>query len=79
MDKFRLFLSKIFEPGTPASVIACGLVGVLVAVLFLLIGFWRTLLLTAIVGAAYFIGTLLDEGGRTRVKEFFCGLFQKKE
>lgn len=39
---------------------------------------WRTLLLFAIVGIAYFIGTLLDEGGRTRVKDFFAGLFQRK-
>lgn len=23
-------------------------------------------------------GTLLDEGGRTRVKDFFAGLFQRK-
>ncbi len=53
--------------------------GVLFAILIFTIGFWRTLLLAAIVGAALFIGTLLDEGGCTRVKEFFYGLFQKKE
>ena len=36
------------------------------------------LLLFAIVGIAYFIGTLLDEGGRGRVKEFFLGLFKPR-
>ena len=58
------------------------LMGILVllgtSILIFTIGFWRTLLLFAIVGIAYFIGTLLDEGGRTRVKDFFAGLFQRK-
>ncbi len=52
--------------------------GILFAILIFTIGFWRTLLLFAIVGIAYFIGTLLDEGGRGRVKEFFLGLFKPR-
>lgn len=52
--------------------------GILFTILIFTIGFWRTLLLFTIVGAAYFFGTLLDEGGRTRVKEFFTGLFRNK-
>lgn len=52
-------------------------VGVIFTALIFTIGFWRTLLLLVIVGIAYFIGTLLDEGGRERVKAFFRGLFHK--
>lgn len=54
-------------------------IGVVFAIIFTIlvftINFWRTLLLFVIVGIAYFIGTLMDEGGRGRVKEFFCSLF----
>ena len=54
-------------------------IGVVFAIIFTIlvftINFWRTLLLFVIVGIAYFIGTLMDEGGRGRVKEFFGRLF----
>lgn len=54
-------------------------IGVVFAIIFTVlvftINFWRTLLLFVIVGIAYFIGTLMDEGGRGRVKEFFRSLF----
>jgi uncharacterized membrane protein len=55
------------------------ILGVIFAVIFTIlvftINFWRTLLLFVIVGVAYFIGTLMDEGGRERVREFFRSLF----
>ncbi len=55
------------------------IIGVIFAVIFTIlvftINFWRTLLLFVIVGLAYFIGTLMDEGGRERVREFFRSLF----
>ncbi len=61
MEKFKQILSQIFEPGTPASVIAYGLVGVLVAVLFLLIGFWRTLLICVCFAVGAFLGGVKDK------------------
>jgi uncharacterized membrane protein len=55
------------------------ILGVIFAVIFTIlvftINFWRTLLLFVIMGVAYFIGTLMDEGGRERVREFFRSLF----
>ncbi len=55
------------------------ILGVLIALLFTIlvftINFWRTLVLFALVGIAYFIGNLMDEGGRARVGEFFRTLF----
>ena len=47
-------------------------------VLFLCIGFWRTLLLAALVAVGVLIGTLLDRGGWPQVKAFFAALFQKR-
>lgn len=51
------------------------IISVLFAIVFaaflFTIGFWKTLLLFVLVGIAFFIGTLLDEGGRARVGEFF--------
>lgn len=51
------------------------LLGILFAVLVLTINFWRTLLIFVIVGLAYFIGLLFDQGGRSRVAEFINSLF----
>ena len=47
-------------------------------ILFLCIGFWRTLLLAALVAVGVLIGTLLDKGGWAAVKDFFASIFQKK-
>lgn len=57
------FLKRVFTPGTPECAIACGLVGVLVALLLLWIGVWRTLLIVALVGIGFFIGGVKDKKG----------------
>ena len=49
-----------------------------VGILFLCIGFWRTLLLAALVAVGVLIGTLLDRGGWPAVKDFFASIFQKR-
>ena len=53
------------------------LLGIIIAVLIFTINFWRTLLLVAIVAVCFFFGTLLDQGGVERVKEFFKDLSRK--
>ncbi len=59
------------------------IISVLFAIVFaaflFTIGFWKTLLLFVLVGIAFFIGTLLDEGGRARVGEFFRSIFKNRE
>ncbi len=47
-------------------------------ILFLCIGFWRTLLLALFVALGVLIGTLLDRGGWPAVKGFFASIFQKR-
>ena len=47
-------------------------------ILFLCIGFWRTLLLALLVALGVLIGTLMDRGGWAAVKDFFASIFQKR-
>ena len=51
--------------------------GVVFCILVFTINFWRTLLLSVVVAICYYIGTLLDAGGRDKVSEFFSRLFKK--
>ena len=53
-------------------------VALVLGILFLVIGFWRTLLLAALVALGVLIGTLLDRGGWPAVKDFFSSIFQKR-
>ncbi|MCL1963989.1 MAG: DUF2273 domain-containing protein [Firmicutes bacterium] len=55
------FFQKIFTKGTPQCAIACAFVGVLVALLLLWAGVWRTLLVTALVAVGAFIGGVKDK------------------
>ena len=52
--------------------------GLVLAILFFTIGFWRTLLLLVILALCFLIGYLLDQGGTDGIKEFFNKLFTKK-
>ncbi|MEN6634882.1 MAG: DUF2273 domain-containing protein [Clostridiaceae bacterium] len=52
--------------------------GLVLAILFFTIGFWRTLLLLVILALCFLIGYLLDQGGPDGIKEFFNKLFSKK-
>lgn len=47
-------------------------------ILFLCIGFWRTLLLAVLVALGVLLGSLLDRGGWSAVKDFFAAIFQKR-
>ncbi|MDD4312415.1 MAG: DUF2273 domain-containing protein [Eubacteriales bacterium] len=52
--------------------------GLVLAILFFTIGFWRTLLLLVILALCFLIGYLLDQSGPDGIKEFFSKLFSKK-
>ncbi len=49
----------------------------LIGILLLTIGFWRTLLIVLLLGVAIFLGCLMDKGGPSAVHDFFNGLFHK--
>ena len=54
------------------------LIGLLLAILFFTIGFWRTILLLVILAVCFLLGYLLDQSGPDGIKEFFNKLFSKK-
>lgn len=68
-------LKKFYEEHKWLTIM--GAAALFIGILFLCIGFWRTLLLAILVAVGVFIGTLVDKGGWTAVKEFFVGLFQR--
>jgi len=53
---------KFFQIGTPLCGLTFGLIGVIIAVLLLYIGLWRTLFIAAFFGAGYFLGVTSDKG-----------------
>ncbi|MDR2657905.1 MAG: DUF2273 domain-containing protein [Oscillospiraceae bacterium] len=50
------FWSEAFKPGTAACALLCGLLGIAVAVSFLAIGFWKTLLIAAFFTVGWALG-----------------------
>lgn len=71
------WIKKMFQEHRWLSV--CVLGALVLGLLLLTIGFFRTLLLLVLVGAAGGIGYLLDKGGWSEVQAFFRNLFGKKE
>lgn len=65
------FFKRVFTPGTVECAIACGLLGVLVALLLLWIGIWKTLLIAALVAVGVFFGGVKDK--RAFLKKLFGG------
>lgn len=55
------FIKRVFTPGTVECAIACGLLGIIVALLLLWIGVWKTLLIVILVAIGVFIGGVKDK------------------
>lgn len=58
MDKWKI--------GTPQCGLVCGVVGALIALMLLFLGFWRTLFVAALFAAGYFIGSSPDKAESIR-------------
>ena len=52
--------------------------GIVLAILLFTIGFWRTLLLFALVALCYVVGRHLDNGGKEELDKAISSLFRKK-
>ncbi len=50
-----------FHVGTPLCGILFGVVGALIALMLLFLGFWRTLLVTVLFAAGYFVGAVQNK------------------
>lgn len=57
--------------------VLCVIAGILLTILLLTIGFWKTLLLLIVVALCFAIGYILDRGEWTSVKTYFRNLFHK--
>ena len=55
------------------------LIGLILAVLFFTIGFWRTIVLVIILALCFLVGYLLDQGGPDGIKNFINRLFKGKQ
>lgn len=65
------FFKRVFTAGTLECAIACGLLGVLVALLLLWIGIWKTLLIVVLVAIGVFLGGVKDK--RAFLRKLFGG------
>ncbi|MBQ6146006.1 MAG: DUF2273 domain-containing protein [Clostridia bacterium] len=70
------WIKNFYEEHKWLSIMAVG--ALVLGILFLCIGFWRTLLLAVLVALGVLVGTLLDRGGWAAVKDFFASIFQKR-
>ncbi|MBQ1771246.1 MAG: DUF2273 domain-containing protein [Clostridia bacterium] len=73
MDKFKAFVKEHLW----ATILVVA--GIVLTILLLTIGFFKTLLLAAIVAACLFIGNKLDKNGTDNVKESVEKIFSKKD
>ena len=71
------WIVKMFQEHRWACLCVRG--ALIVGIMILALGFWQTVLLLVLVGAAGGIGYLLDKGGWPEVSRFFSQLFGKKE
>ena len=73
MDKLKEFIKD--HPWTVLLVV----IGLIVAILLVTIGFFKTLLIAVIVGVAFYIGRALDRNGGADIKNKVSDLFSKKD
>jgi uncharacterized membrane protein len=75
MKDFRESVRKLTEPGTPQAAVFFAVLGLIVALLLLLIGFWRTLLVVICCLLGCFLGGVKDKGEFIRriLSRFFAG------
>jgi uncharacterized membrane protein len=59
-------IRKMIEPGSPQAVLFFGILGLCIALLFLLLGFWRTVLLILCCLSGCLIGGIKDKAGILR-------------
>ena len=60
-EKFNAFVKNMFKVGTPECAIFFGVAAMVLALLFLIAGFWETLLILALALVGVFIGGVKDK------------------
>lgn len=62
-EKWKGFFRQMLTVGTPECAIFFGAAAMVLALLFLLLGFWKTLLVALLVGVGAFLGGVKDKKG----------------
>lgn len=61
MKRIEAFFRELLEPGTPQFGFFCGVVGAILAFLFLGLGFWKTLFVCAFCAGGAFLGGVKEK------------------
>ena len=77
MKQLNDLLKEMTTWGTPACGLFCGVLGVLVAILLLTIGFWKTLFVALFCALGVFLGAVKDKAAF--LKNVINKLFPPKE
>ena len=77
MKQLNDLLKEMTTWGTPACGLLCGVLGVLVAILLLTIGFWKTLFVALLCALGVFLGAVKDKAAF--LKNAINKLFPPKE
>lgn len=77
MKSLNEWVKEMTTWGTPACGVLCGILGALLAILLLTIGFWKTLLVAVLCALGAFIGGVKDKPAA--VKNAINRLFPPKE
>lgn len=61
MKPLNDLLKEMLTWGTPACGVFCGVLGILLAILLLTIGFWKTLFVALLCAVGVFLGAVKDK------------------
>jgi len=70
-SKVKNFMKNMFRVGTPECAISFALVAMVLAIMFLVVGFWQTLLILALMLVGAFLGGVKEK------KKWFQGIINK--
>ena len=70
-EKWNACMKKMFKVGTPECAISFAVITMVLAILFLMVGFWRTLLILLLMAVGAFLGGVKDK------KQFFLNIINR--
>ena len=62
-EKLKNFFRQMFTIGTPECAVFFGVAAMVLALLFLLLGFWKSVMIAALVAVGAFLGGVKDKKG----------------
>lgn len=66
MEERKGFFASLFKMGTPLCGLAMGLLGVVLALMLLFLGIWKTLMVILFFAAGYFFGAYTNKAAAVK-------------